>query len=89
MGDSLFDKYSFLHFGSGLVAYELGIPKWRWMFFHVVFEMAENTEEGMRFINTNLTWWPGGKTRADHLINIVGDNLSAYLGWVVASKWAS
>ena len=87
MGDTIFDKYSLLHFGSGAVARALGIRLFWWMIAHIVFEFVENTEGGMKFINENLTWWPGGKNRADDWINIVGDNISAAVGWVVANKY--
>ena len=40
----------------------------------------------MAFINKSLTWWPGGKPRADDFMNIVGDNLSAMVGWWTAAK---
>ena len=86
MGDSIFDKYSTLHFGSGFAARSLGVRFWIWMGFHLTFEFAENTDAGMKFITENLTWWPGGKTRADDFINIVGDNISAALGWIAANK---
>ena len=86
MGDSIFDKYSALHFGSGVAANKVGIPFGWWLFLHLMFEYAENSQQGMNFINTNLTWWPGGKPRPDDLINVVGDNISAVIGWCVAAK---
>ena len=87
MGDTIFDKYSLLHFGSGAVARALGIRLLWWMIAHIAFELVENTEGGMKFINENLTWWPGGKDRADDWINIVGDNIAALVGWVAANKY--
>ena len=87
MGDTIFDKYSLLHFGSGAVARALGVRLLWWMMAHIAFEFAENTEGGMKFINENLTWWPGGKDRADDWINIIGDNISALVGWVAANKY--
>ena len=82
MGNQLLDQYSLLHFASGIVAYYWGVPLDKWFLAHVTFEIVENTNAGMDFINTNLnSWWPGGKPRADDLINVVGDNLSAVVGW--------
>ena len=52
----------------------------------MAFEVAENTEAGMKFINTNITWWPGGKPRADDVVNMVGDTVSSMAGWWIASK---
>ena len=87
MGDTLFDKYSLLHFGSGVVAFLLGVPKMWWFFFHIVFELVENSPRGIEFISTTLSWWPGGKTRPDDWINIVGDNISAFAGWLIAENF--
>ncbi len=86
MGNNLVDQYSLLHFASGVVAYFWGVPPGTWFIVHVSFEVAENTQAGMDFINTSLTWWPGGKPRADDFVNIVGDNISAMAGWWIASK---
>ena len=85
MGQQFLDQYSLLHASSGVAAYFWGIPLWKWSIAHVVFEFLENTEGGMKIINENIPFWPGGKPKADRLINIVGDNLSAILGWLTAS----
>ena len=86
MGDSIFDKYSLLHFGSGVIARLVGIPRYWWLFLHIVFELVENSPRGIEFISTTLSWWPGGKKRPDDWINILGDNLSAFAGWAVANR---
>ena len=86
MGNQLLDQYSILHFATGIVAYFWDISFIKWTLLHGTFELIENTPQGMKFINTNLTWWPGGKPKADDWINIVGDNLSAMVGWYCASK---
>ena len=80
MGNQFLDQYSVLHWASGVIAYFWGVPAATWFIAHVGFEVAENTEAGMKFIN-NFSWWPGGKPRADEFINIVGDNVSAMAGW--------
>ena len=86
MGKLFLDQYSLLHFSSGVVAYFLGIGAFKWLIAHATFELAENTEVGMKFINEKLTFWPGGKPRADTAMNIVGDNVSSMIGWFCASK---
>ena len=86
MGNQLFDQYSLLHFASGVGAYFVGVPPVNWLFVHITFEIVENSHAGMRFINENLTFWPGGKPRADSGLNMVGDNISAMVGWWAASK---
>ena len=86
MVNTFFDQYSLLHFASGVVAYFWGVPRNVWFFVHFVFEIIENTATGIRLINEVFTWWPGGKSQPDTILNIIGDNLFAFLGWVCASQ---
>ena len=72
MGNQLLDQYSLLHYASGVVAYFWGFEPLTFFLAHVGFELAENTSVGMRFINQHLTWWPGGKPRADNIVNMLG-----------------
>jgi hypothetical protein len=82
MGQTLLDKYSWLHFATGIVAYFFRIGFWNWFLFHGLFEYVENTPEGVHFIDTQLgALWPGGKQEADATINSLGDQLSALLGY--------
>ena len=81
MGNQLLDQYSLLHYASGVVAYYWGLKPLTFFLSHLAFEIGENTTLGMKFINQHLTWWPGGKPRADTLTNMVGDNLSAAAGY--------
>lgn len=83
MGTKLFDQYSFLHFSVGVVAYFLGLNFYVWALIHLIFEIVENSEIGMALIN-NISFWPGGKPYADSIINSLGDNISAWLGWFAA-----
>ena len=85
MGVRLLDQYSLLHFATGVVAYHWGVPIIYWFIAHGSFELAENTEEGMKVIN-KITFWPGGKDRADSWTNMFGDHLCALGGWFVASQ---
>ena len=86
MGQQFLDQYSILHFSSGAIAYFWGIDFFKWFVIHASFEVVENTEAGMKFINENLTWWPGGKPKADKMLNVLGDNAAALFGWWVASQ---
>ena len=86
MGKSFMDRYSILHFISGFIAYQLGISLVLWIMIHLSFEILENTKEGMYFISTYLTFWPGGKNYTDRLINTFGDNIFAILGWLFG-RW--
>lgn len=84
MGNELIDKYTLLHFSSGVIAYFWGIDAVKWFLLHLAFEGGENTEAGMKFINENLTFWPGGKNKRDAPINIFGDQVGAMIGWFCA-----
>ena len=86
MGNQFLDQYSLLHYATGVMAYFWGIPPIPFFLAHATFEAVENAQQGMDFINRNLTWWPGGKPRADSFTNVVGDNLSAFLGYYSAYK---
>jgi hypothetical protein len=82
MGKKLIDRYSLLHFASGIVAYYFGLSLVMWLLLHASFEVLENTSGGNYFIDHYLTFWPGGKRSPDTLMNVIGDNLFAVLGWL-------
>jgi len=84
MGVHLFDQYSLLHFAVGVIAYFWDVPFLTWMLLHALFEFLENTITGMHIIN-QFPLWPGGKPMADACINILGDNFSAAMGWLIAA----
>lgn len=84
MGASLLDRFSLLHFATGIVAYFMGASFWQWFIIHGLFELLENSQSGMDFIRTNFSWfWPGGKEFSDAPINMLGDQAAAMAGWVV------
>tara|TARA_Y100001968_G_C19352694_1_gene715530 strand:+ start:391 stop:696 length:306 start_codon:yes stop_codon:yes gene_type:complete len=85
MGYLLFDQYTLLHFSTGVIAYFWNISFPLWIIIHVLFEIIENTKLGIYFINNYITFWPGGKPKADSLINIIGDNIGGIFGWQVAN----
>jgi len=85
MGKNFLDQYSLLHIASGIVAYFFGISFKTWNIFHTVFEVVENTNNGMRFINRYLPFWPGGKPYPDSVVNMFGDTISAAIGWMLAN----
>jgi hypothetical protein len=86
MGRSFFDQYTILHFAVGIVVYFWGVSLWLWTIIHIIFESLENTPRGMWMINQYVTFWPGGKTHADTILNSTSDVLFGSFGWVVA-KW--
>jgi len=51
-----------------------------------LFELIENTEYGIYVINTYFTFWPGGKPKANNIINRIGDTIGGIIGWYSA-KW--
>jgi hypothetical protein len=84
MGKSLLDKYSLLHFASGIVAYFFGLSFYQWFILHMFFELVENSVRGIDTINKYFaSFWPGGKPSADKSINMVGDQISAVTGWLI------
>ena len=84
MGLNFLDQYSYLHFASGVIVYFFGISLKNWIILHIIFEILENTEYGIHFINTYLTFWPGGKPHSDSIINMTGDTIFSILGWLSA-----
>jgi hypothetical protein len=86
MGIYFADQYSLLHFAVGVIAYFWGIKLKYWILMHVSFEIIENSQMGMNFINKNLKdYWPGKKEFPDTFINsMLGDNFFAILGWLIA-----
>ena len=85
MGKLMFDQYSLVHFSTGVIAYFFNISLKTTIILHTIFELSENTEIGMRFINTYFAGiWPGGKPYADSFINNIGDSVSVIIGWLVA-----
>jgi len=83
MGEKLVDQYSFLHFSVGAVAYYWDINLKNLIILHTIFEILENTVDGIKLIN-KFKYWPGGKDKADSPLNMLGDTISVILGWFVA-----
>jgi hypothetical protein len=88
MGQNFIDRFSLLHFASGIVAYFLGIPLVFWIIIHFIFEILENEPEGIYFIDTYIKLWPGGKKSSDSVINSLGDEIFSIIGWLSA-YWIS
>jgi len=84
MGNRLFDQYTYLHFAVGILVYFWDISLLNWFILHTIFEITENTQTGINFINKYIVFWPGGKTKPDSIINIIGDTSGAILGWLSA-----
>jgi hypothetical protein len=84
MGARLFDKYTYLHFGTGIVIYYWGVSLMWWLLLHTLFELVENTPQGVHFIDNYLKIWPGGKLKPDTFTNSLGDTIGAILGWLSA-----
>lgn len=84
MGLKFTDQYSLLHFATGVVAYFFRVSFHQWFIIHLLFELLENTQSGVNFIDTTLTWWPGGKQQPDSIINSIGDQMYSLIGWGIA-----
>ena len=81
MGFKFTDRYSLLHFASGIIAYYWGISFATWFIIHLLYEYLENTMQGMKIIN-KIKLWPGGKEKADTILNSIGDQFYGLLGWL-------
>jgi hypothetical protein len=85
MGVLLFDQYTYLHLAIGVILYFIGLSLPITIILHIIFEIIENTEGGIFFINKYLAWiWPGGKSYPDSPINRVGDTIGVVIGWISA-----
>ena len=84
MGKDIIDKYTYLHFASGIIAYFFKLSLVEWFVLHTIFEIIENTTMGMYIINEYITIWPGEKKYEDSLSNNIGDTIGAILGWLSA-----
>lgn len=89
MGYNLIDQYSLLHFCVGVIVYFWNFPLLFSFIIHFLFEILENTERGVFYINKYIIEpgyfsWPGGKHKPDTTLNMIGDNLFFVIGWVTA-----
>tara|TARA_R110002074_G_scaffold360335_1_gene533084 strand:- start:482 stop:760 length:279 start_codon:yes stop_codon:yes gene_type:complete len=83
MGIKFTDNYSFLHFSVGAVLYYWNLSIENLIIIHTIFEILENTQQGMKIIQ-GFPLWPGGKQHADSYMNMLGDTIWVILGWTVA-----
>jgi hypothetical protein len=84
MGYKFIDQFSLLHFAAGVIAYFWGISFFTTIIVHTLFEVFENTKDGMWFINYYFTIWPGGKSHPDSLVNSIGDTIFTGIGWIAS-----
>ena len=54
MGLKLFDQYTYLHFSVGIIAYFWNVSLLNWIIIHTIFEVLENTQMAMDFINNKM-----------------------------------
>jgi hypothetical protein len=86
MGHRFADQFSLLHASAGVVAYFWSIPFFVAFICHTIFEIIENTQAGMLFIQRYLSaFWPGGKREPDAIINRIGDTVFFSAGWILAA----
>ena len=85
LGRGGFDQYSYLHFTTGVVAQFWDMSLIVLIILHTIFEIIENREFSRKFITKYLTFWPGGKSYADSVLNSFTDTVFAVIGWLSAS----
>ena len=83
MGEYFTDNFSILHFASGIIFYYFGISFSTSFVAHLLFEAIENQDFAMDIIS-KTRWWPGGKDKADSVVNSLGDQFYFCLGWLVS-----
>jgi hypothetical protein len=81
MGIYFTDKFSLLHFASGIIAYYWNFSLIFWFIFHFLYEVIENSQKVYKLID-KFPLWPGGKKAPDSYINSLGDQFYSVLGWV-------
>jgi hypothetical protein len=70
----------------GIIAYFWSISFIVLIVIHIIFEYVENTQWGMKIINTYFKRWrPGGKTHPDNIINQISDIVFSGIGWLIAN----
>ena len=85
MGKRIFDQYTLLHFADGIIAYFWNISLITIFILHTLFDILENTKYGIDFIN-NFPFWPGGKLKADTIMNQIGDTVGIIICWITAKS---
>lgn len=84
MGTQIYDKYSLLHLATGIIAYYFDMSLILWILVHTLFEILENTKQGIYFIDNYIKIWPGGKLKSDSILNSISDTIFGALGWILA-----
>jgi hypothetical protein len=84
MGTQIYDKYSLLHLATGIIAYYFDMSLILWILVHTLFEILENTKQGIYFIDNYIKIWPGGKLKPDSILNSISDTIFGALGWILA-----
>jgi hypothetical protein len=82
MGLGFSDRYSLLHFAVGIIAYFWNVSFVLWFTIHMIYEILENTNYGIKLIN-RFPYWPGGKEAPDSLLNSCGDQFYGMVGWLL------
>jgi hypothetical protein len=81
MGKYFIDKYSTYHLCSGIIAYYCGLSFAKWFILHAIYEMVENSRLQKELDKIEI--WPGRKPKPDTIINSIGDQICAILGWCI------
>lgn len=83
MGEQFIDNYSLLHFVVGFIFYLLNIDLNISIILHLIFELVENSKNGINILK-QIPIWPGGKSKADTVVNSTSDTLFFTLGWIIS-----
>ncbi len=89
MGKRYFDQYSLIHASTGVISYFWSLSFVFSFLLHTIFELTENTKQGMYIINNYFMFngvigWPGGKPEPDSVQNMIGDSIAFAVGWIIS-----
>jgi hypothetical protein len=82
--------FTLVHFATGYVARKMGIPLSIWITIHIIFELWENSKNGIAFFSkkdallhelTGIRW---ETYSGDSLPNSLFDTLVSVWGWMIA-----
>ena len=79
------DRYTYLHFAAGIIAYYWGFTLIEWISVHIILDIFQRTELGKKVTKFILRIWPESPDlSSESYLNILGDSTFTVLGWCSA-----
>jgi hypothetical protein len=89
---SYVSAFTLVHFATGYIARKMGVPLTTWITIHIIFELWENSKNGISFfakkdgILHDLTGIRWDTYKGDSLSNSYFDTLASMWGWMLADS---